>query len=1116
MSAGPRPVSDTRRIVRLLRRFLKGLRRTFVIAFVLLAFEAVTAIFEAYPLAYLIDYFKGDKPGFTLPWDISQRTGTVLVLTAAILILAVINSTSDSMAEIFLANGGRRLGYNLRIALFSHLQRLSLAFHHRARTGDVITRVTGDVNEVEDFVTKSVSDFVGSLLVLAGSLAFLIYKAWQVALVALLFMPVLGFVSYFFSSRIKAVAKRQRARQGELATSTQEMLTSIRVVQIFGRARHGDEHFERQSTSAMDASLDLARYEAMFSFTVSVLEALSIGAVVWIGLWMLDQSLITVGTLVFLVILVGNMFRPTRRIVKEWNTVGKVYASIERIGDVLEREPTVRDLPGAVPAPRIRGGVEFRDVSFAYELEPEDRLGEEERHRAALHHVSFAVAPGEVVALVGPSGAGKSTVAQLLPRLYDPQSGAVLLDGRDVREFTLESLREQMSMVLQDTVLFHGTVAENIAYGRAGATEDEVAAAARLAHAHEFIEGLPEGYRTDLSERAQNLSGGQRQRIAIARAFIRDTPVLILDEPTTGLDAESTDLVLGALRTLMKGKTTLIISHDLSLVRCADRILVMRAGRIEQVGTHTELLDTVGLFADLHARQTADPASQATSTSPVAVDANGGEPDAAGNRRPTAFDPLRSQRLAADLPQLATLLDGEAMRSPLQKALLDGDGETRIVSCTPTKALLTPGGGMRLRYDVGLAGPNGGPHRRATIGARVFPQGASATASVLGRLDDLGARLVSRGTEQVLAPVGSVDALSMATYAFPIDPELPTLIDATDPEQMAAAIDALIPEFSVDSCRVEVVHYPRRGHCVLRYELSGRDEVSGKPGERTVYGRLAERHDPRVDRVVSDLRERFNRWHAGPILPRPIGYLPRLRLSLSEAIPGRATVAELVRARMSGARGADLSLERALDLCAITAAAIHRSGLETVGVRTFDGELTELASDVARLRPVAAELSQQLELALQRIADGDASGADGERVLCHGDFTPGQILLDGTRWGVVDFVTICMADPAMDLGRFTAYLRLACRKAEPSGGVDPVALADKLCERFMLEYVAGTGLADSDCAHLRGRVAAFEALALAQITIRSWEKIKPQRTAMALSILEERLACLPMSQLSIS
>ena len=579
---------EARRALGLLLTYSAGQRRALVTAVVMLTIEATTAVFEPVPIAYFIDFLR-DKvkalpvPG--LPWwprsltffD-SPRISTVVFLTVAFVLLAIANAVSDSMAQINFAKGGRRLGYNLRVALYSHLQRLSLAFHNKSRTGDMLARVTGDVTVVEDWVSERVTDFIYSVMLLIGISVFLLNQSWEMAVLSAVIVPVLSLVSNFFSRRIKAASKRQRSSEGDLASAAQEMLTSIRVIQTYGRGGYEQQRFAQQSNSALRAALDTTRLEAVFGLAVRLVEAGATMGVVWVSYVLIEGQRLEIGRFVLFTLLIDKMFKPTRRVIKEWSTIGKIFASIERIADLLDRQPSVVDLPGAVPAPPFRGRVEFR-------------------------HVSFTATTGEVIALVGPSGAGKSTVLQLLPRLYDPHAGGVLIDGVDIRSFTLSSLRAQLSMVLQETVLFSGTVAYNIAYGGTNVTSNDIIEAAKQANAHEFIEKMPDGYNTELSERAANLSGGQRQRIAIARALVRNSPILLLDEPTTGLDAESTDLVLQALQRLMKGKTTIIISHDLNLVRPADRILVVRQGQIVEEGRHDQLLSRDGLYASLYARQ---------------------------------------------------------------------------------------------------------------------------------------------------------------------------------------------------------------------------------------------------------------------------------------------------------------------------------------------------------------------------------------------------------------------------------------------------------------------------------------------------------------------------------
>ncbi|HLS39720.1 MAG TPA: ABC transporter ATP-binding protein [Ornithinicoccus sp.] len=603
--------SDVRRAWQLLRRH-RGSNVPYVLAFLALVLEAVTAVIEPVPVAYVVDFLTGeagdlrDLPWWPLPQVMeSAAAETIFFLGIGIIAIAAINKGADSLAEVFMARGGRVLGYNIRVTMYDRLQKLSMAFHDKRRTGDVLTRVTGDVLVVEEFIVASLSNIIASALLLAGSFALLFSQSKEVAVVAIVVVPTLALVANYFSLRLKKVSKEQRAKEGDLASTAQEMLASIRLVQSYGRGHVDLEKFSAQSDQSMRASLKIATIQAQFSFVIAVFEGLTIAAVVWLGYYLITQELLTAGVLVLFVLLIQNMFKPSRKIVSEWYKVGKLLASTERIAELLEREPAVKDAPDARPAPRLSGRLSFENVTFAYHPEYENP-GEGEA-KTVLHDISFETAPGEVVALIGPSGAGKSSIAQLVPRLYDPDSGTVRIDGIDVRELTLASLRSQVSLVLQETMLLSGTVAENIAYGIDDPTREEIERAARLANAHDFITELPDGYDTVLGEKGSTLSGGQRQRIAIARAFIRHAPVLVLDEPTTGLDPQSSAQVIEALRTLMHGTSTLIISHDLDLIRCADRLLVLDGGRIVQEGTPAELARQDGPYADLFVKGGAEP-----------------------------------------------------------------------------------------------------------------------------------------------------------------------------------------------------------------------------------------------------------------------------------------------------------------------------------------------------------------------------------------------------------------------------------------------------------------------------------------------------------------------------
>jgi ATP-binding cassette subfamily B protein/subfamily B ATP-binding cassette protein MsbA len=626
--------SNLRRLVGMIARFSGNSRRILALSLLMLILEQVTAL--SIPIVvpeYVVNYVTQHighltaKPGSAVPRSLLSSLGihsgidpiveTLILVTLGLIALTMLNSLCDSLTEIYLARGGRGVGYNMRVFLYGHLQKLSLSFHGQSRTGDVLTRVTSDVAAVENFIVGNLSDFLGSILFLFSALGLVLWRAskiWRdsgnsavflIPLAALLVIPLMALVTNYFSGRIKAASKRLRSSEGELASAAQEMLASIRVVQVYGQGSYEQSLFSGQSEKAMNAALEAAAYQARFSWVVSVLAAVTTAAVIWIGVGLISQdpTSIQVGTLAVFISWIDSMFKPTKKLIAEWNAFGKLSASLERIKELMDLQPEVHDKPGAIPVRFFQGQIEFRNVVFSYPtIEPSKKKGDA-KARPTLNGLSFTIQPGQVVAVVGHTGAGKSTIAQLIPRLYDPNEGQILIDGRDIRDFTLESLRAQMSMVLQESILFTGSIVENIAYGRPDATGMEIIEAAKDANADEFISKFPDGYYTILGERGSNLSGGQRQRIAVARAFIRDTPILILDEPTTGLDAESIDLVLQALRKLMKGKTTIIISHELNLIRDADKIIVIKEGQIEQMGTHDELIHAGGLYANLYTMQ---------------------------------------------------------------------------------------------------------------------------------------------------------------------------------------------------------------------------------------------------------------------------------------------------------------------------------------------------------------------------------------------------------------------------------------------------------------------------------------------------------------------------------
>jgi ABC-type multidrug transport system fused ATPase/permease subunit len=783
-----------------------GQRRSFVGAVLLMALEAATAIVVPIVIGDLTDHLVRGKPwarlGLEAPADL-----TIPLFAAAIIAFTAVNSISDAMSEISLAKAGRTLGYNLRAALFAHLQRLSLAFHLRRSTGDVLTRITGDVQAVEEFVTDSVKDLVGSVLLLAGTLTYLFTQNWRVALLAMAVVPVMSVVSQYFAKRIKTASKEMRAREGEVATTAQEMLTTISVVQTYGRAAHEQEKFDRESRGAMASILRTARLEALFGLSVSVVEATIIATLVVLGSRLVEGGTLRAGDLVAFILLIQNMFKPTRRIIKQWNRVAKVYASVERIDELLGREPDVQDAPDAVPAPRLSGAVEFRDVSFAYQQPPGadgDSAGEDgAAPRLTLQSVSFTIDPGEVVALLGHSGAGKSTVAQLLPRLYDPQAGAVLVDGYDIRAFTIDSLRAQISMVLQETILLRGTVAENIAYGREGATFDDVVTAAHRAHAHDFIMALPQGYDTALGERAATLSGGQRQRLAIARAFIRDTPILVLDEPTTGLDAQASASVADALAELVQGRSAVIVSHDLNLIRRVDRILVLSGGRILEEGTPADLLERGGLYADLYASQFGEAMAEAVGASDAVE---------AVVEVPVGGVPVGAARVGAE-PRVS----GAELEVPGPRWVYAGEASHDLVS--------PDGDDTEEERDS----------RFETALHEALPR--AATPREYGELRGWEPRHAAPGA-RAAHPHPEVGADADPLRSPAVAAALPGLAAALDPDAMAPRLAAILRDgWVLESCVADKVDLDPGGCTRLRYRLRLRGP-GGEATEEHVGGRL--------------------------------------------------------------------------------------------------------------------------------------------------------------------------------------------------------------------------------------------------------------------------------------
>jgi subfamily B ATP-binding cassette protein MsbA len=492
--------------------------------------------------------------------------------------------------------------------LYYHLQRLSLAYHDNKKTGDLLSRVTSDIDSIQSFIASGLLGSAVNVLTLGGMVGVMLYLNWRFTLIALSVAPVLFAVVYHYTRRIKKASREVRKKEGEIVSVIQEVLSSIRVVKAFAREDYEQRRLEEESLEGVEIALRARGLKAKLAPLVEIIVAVGTTLVLWFGARLVLSGSLSAGSLVVFIFYLGKMYKPMQELSKVTDSYAKAAVGYERIGEILDTEREVKDLPGARRAARFKGEIEFRNVDFAYQPD-----------RPVLKNVSFRIEPGQVAALVGPTGAGKTSIISLIPRFYDPASGVVEVDGVDVKRLQQKSLRQQISFVLQETLLFHAPVWSNIAYGKPEATRAEILRAAELANAHEFIEQMPEGYNTIVGERGVTLSGGQRQRIAIARAVIRNTPLLILDEPSSGLDAAAEKLVFEALDRLMEGKTSIVIAHRLSTIRRADVIFVVNDGGIVERGTHEDLLKQGGLYAELyHIYQGDTEAPQASETQQAA------------------------------------------------------------------------------------------------------------------------------------------------------------------------------------------------------------------------------------------------------------------------------------------------------------------------------------------------------------------------------------------------------------------------------------------------------------------------------------------------------------------
>jgi ATP-binding cassette, subfamily B, bacterial MsbA len=514
---------------------------------------------------------------------------------AWLLAVYAVKGTAAYASTYLMTDIGQRVVRDLRDQLFRHILDQSATFFSRRTTGQLMSRITNDVNQVQQAVSETIGDLLREGLSVIGFAAYLFYKDARLALVAVTGAPLVVYPLVRFGNRIRSTTRKSQEELEHLSHVTAEAFAGHRIVKAFGAEGHEERRFRRASASLYRTNLRVTRALAILPPLMELLGGLAVVGLIWYGSTQIREGSLSEGDFASFVAAAFMMYGPIKKLSRVNATIQQAIAASERIFEVLDTHSEVKERPDALPLPKLRHGIAFRGVHFSYE----DRPG-----KHILRDVSFEVAVGQVVAIVGLSGAGKTTLVNLVPRFYDVTGGAILVDGVDLRDVTLASLRAQVGIVTQETVLFDETIASNIAYGTAGATAEAIEAAARAAHAHDFIVSMQAGYETTIGERGQRLSGGQRQRLAIARALLKNSPILILDEATSSLDAESELLVQDALQNLMRNRTSFVIAHRLSTVRRADLIIVLERGRVVETGRHDELLARPGgVYAKLYSLQ---------------------------------------------------------------------------------------------------------------------------------------------------------------------------------------------------------------------------------------------------------------------------------------------------------------------------------------------------------------------------------------------------------------------------------------------------------------------------------------------------------------------------------
>jgi ATP-binding cassette, subfamily B, bacterial len=679
--------------------FLRPYRPLVVLSFILTVMASIVALAEPWPLAFVIDSVIGTNPppGLLKNWfGVNPDPYRLLVfIVVAGFLISVLSHGVRVVNDYVNAKVEQNMVLGLRSKLFDHVQRLSLTFHDARQTGQLMSLINIQASAVGAIV-MSIPPLLESFLMLIGMLTIALLIDWQVTLVSLIAVPGIYWAVGIYGTRIVPRIQRVQQLEWRSLSIVFEAMSMLRVIVSFGRERHEHSRFFTQGKTAVDARVRLTVWQTLFALGVTTATAAGTALVLGFGAWHVLQGQITLGQLTVLIYYIAAVYAPLESIS---NTIGHLHQQFVFLNaalNLLDTKPEVIDAPDAVDIGRSHGQIEFDDVSFAYKGRVD-----------TLQNVSFRIEAGQRVAVVGPTGAGKTTLVSLLVRFYDPANGAIKIDGVDIRKVKLQCLRNQLSLVLQEPLLFSGSISDNIRYGRLDASMDDIVEAARAANAHDFIERLPDGYDTELGERGAQLSGGERQRICVARAFIRNAPILILDEPTSSIDSRTEQVILDALDRLMVGRTSLMIAHRLSTIRKADLIIVVNRGRVSEVGSHEELLTSGGLYFQLYQAQNGEVA----------------EIEAEHLRRQASEQPV-----SANGDQNGNGLDREvieslasAVRRRIRASLANGGGGNTALQEDGVNGELMPGNGIAPPADGGTAPPNGG--HAAADGPPAPPEG---------------------------------------------------------------------------------------------------------------------------------------------------------------------------------------------------------------------------------------------------------------------------------------------------------------------------------------------------------------------------------------------------------